>query len=49
MQRSKQNESRTHEKEVSAREGMDGENPRKRLLKQLLSFYKTLQALYCMA
>jgi len=34
---------------VSAREGMAGENPRKRLLKLLLSFYKTLQALYCMA
>jgi len=32
-----------------AREGMGGENPRDKLLKLLLSFYKTLQALYCMA
>jgi hypothetical protein len=28
---------------------MVGENPLDRLLKLLLSFYKTLQALYCMA
>ena len=34
---------------VFAREGMAGENPRIKLLKLLLSFYKTLQALYCMA
>jgi hypothetical protein len=31
------------------RERMVGENPRKSLLKLLLSFCKTLQALYCMA
>ena len=50
MQRSKQKDSEMLSlRAVFAREGMVGENPRKKLLKLLLSFYKTLQALYCMA
>jgi len=50
MQRSKQTDFQYAVLNCSiCREGMGGENPRDRLLKLLLSFYKTLQALYCMA